>query len=1248
MKDNNIIQKIKELTSGFKGKDEPSARLTWLKDLVNSYKRYLPPRVVEKIILDPSAKKIEGERRIITVAFADLSGFTALSETMDPEDIANIINDFFTRMLKIVFKYEGSVDKFLGDALMVLFGAPIAHHDDPERAVRAALEMQQEMLKFNDEKKFSSPLAMSIGINTGPAVALNVGSEQKMEYTVIGDAVNLAARLEGVSKAGEIIISHNTYQQIADIIEVEKKPSVKVKGKKKPVLNYLVKEMREHYKLPDVSKLKIVGRQHERQVIESCLEKVEVNQTTILGIVGEPGTGKTRLGLEAVFLARKKNFAVLNARCMPYESNIAYTTIISLFTDYFKIRNESNEHDKKLLISLKLKKLGLVLDETLPYIGALYGLKFPQIEQIPPDELKKRIFDSIKEVFSGEARKSPLLIRVEDVQWSDPTSNELLDSLFNHSDEIPILFLFEYRSDFAFPWLSHKSYKNIALKSFSKEETLKYSQEILDTLSINQEILDTVYRKSSGNPLFIQEILKFLIRKGGVRKKKGQAVVSNRFKTLEIAESMSGVILAQIDRMSESDRHLLQYASVVGKTFRPALLSKITNISTDDLKETLERLVHFEGILVLQPDIDETIYEFISPTTYEVIYGSLFKTRRKELHLQIGGALEKQFAKQLFENSEQLAHHFVNSTDKAKGVTYAKLAADKSYRLYALKESLNFFQQALNLLGKKDLVPKQLQDKLEVLRRQGLVLRILGNLDQAIMNQKRSLRIARKLDSPQNEAGAYLNIGIIYQEMGVPQKGVNYWTRARRIAKNIGNKQIQALAVNNLGNYYLHTGDLDKAIGHFHDVANLSKEIDDERGLALANLNLGATAERKGDLQKALEYYSKAYVLFDRLGEKENIARCLNQVGITNLLIGNIETALKKLSDAEDLASKIGDKITESNAKGNIGLCYAQLWQLDKAYDKFSEALTIAQMIGDPAQQVNMNINLGDIHLYRGNLTHALGFHKKAAKLSQEHQDPFNEALVRRSLGWDYFYLGNYMKAQTELTNSQELFNKIGDRRNSVISLIGIAATRNSLGFFEDTENILTDIESKARAMKDLEILALALDVKSDLLIFRNESDQARDVLEQLPDICRKIGNKRLHAWTIAKIASVSYENEMYDEAKEYIKKSLALAREIGDATLATFTTITRAKIAIAEDDLTNGLNLLAKNTEQARKSGTKEYLAVNLHLIAHIFKTIGQEQEYQKNLSEYGKVVDSITENLLDPDKEIYLRRLELKLQKP
>ncbi len=217
MENNNIIQKIRELTSGFKGKDEPSARLTWLKDLVDSYKRYLPPRVVEKIILDPSAKKIEGERRIITVAFADLSGFTALSETMDPEDIANIINDFFTRMLKIVFKYEGSVDKFLGDALMVIFGAPVAHHDDPERAVRAALEMQQEMLKFNEQRAFDQPLSMSFGINTGPAVALNVGSEQRMEYTVIGDTVNVSARLEKVAGTGEIIMKVKRQSKILRI-----------------------------------------------------------------------------------------------------------------------------------------------------------------------------------------------------------------------------------------------------------------------------------------------------------------------------------------------------------------------------------------------------------------------------------------------------------------------------------------------------------------------------------------------------------------------------------------------------------------------------------------------------------------------------------------------------------------------------------------------------------------------------------------------------------------------------------------------------------------------------------------------------------------------------------------------------------------------------------------------------------------------------------------------------------------------
>ncbi|MGB3480072.1 MAG: tetratricopeptide repeat protein [bacterium] len=1244
MEDNNIIQKIRELTSGFKGKEEPSARLTWLKDVINSYKRYLPPRVVEKIILDPAAKKIEGERRIITVAFADLSGFTALSETMDPEDIANIINDFFTRMLKIVFKYEGSVDKFLGDALMVIFGAPIAHHDDPERAVRAALEMQQEIQRFNDKKKFSNPLAMSIGINTGPAVALNVGSEQRMEYTVIGDAVNLASRLEGVSKAGEIIISHNTYQQIADIIEVEKKPSVRVKGKKKPVLNYLVKEMREHYKLPDVSKLKIVGRQHERQVIESCLEKVEGNQSTILGIVGEPGTGKTRLGLEAVFLARKKNFAVLNARCMPYESNIAYTTIISLFNDYFKIKNESNEHDKKLLISLKLKKLSLELDTTLPYIGVLYAIQFPQLQGMPPNELKRRIFTVVKQILMKESERAPLLIRVEDLQWCDPTSIELFTFLLEDTQDTRFMFLYEYRSDYTFPWIKLTNYKNITLKNFPKSQVNDYMLQVLDVEKVDPQISETIFSKSQGNPLFVQEIVKYLLKKGGIRRYKGKAIVTSRFKDLEIAESISGVILAQIDRMSEAHRRLLQHASVIGKVFTPRLLSRVMNIPIENMQPDLDRLEHFEGVLLSRKEGgDVTLYEFLSPTTYEVTYGSLFKTRRKELHTVIGNTIEQDYGERVPEVFEQLAYHFSRSVNKGKGVHFSKLAAEKSYFLYALKESVNFFAQTLDLLGKKDLTNDEMKMQLEVLRRQGFVLKILGDFENALCSQKRSLRIAVKLNSPKDEAKACINIGIFCQEMGTPKKGLSYFTRARRIAKKTRDIASQMMAVNNLGNYYLHTGDLEKALQCYTEVANLSKTTNDKRMLAFANQNLGQVAIRKTDLESGLEHFKNALEGFVELGEKESIARCLNDIGMLSLQLGNIDNAIKKLNEAVDLASEIGQKEVESLAYGNIGLVFAQTWRLQDAYDKFSQALTIAQMTGDPKQNMFMNNNIGDIHQFRGNLQEATNYHTKAIDIALQIRDPFNEAIAERSLGWDYYYTGDYALALETFEKSQSVFQRIDDRRNAIMAMLGLAATQAHMGFSEEVLGMLQGMEAKAREIKDLEILANALDIKADCLIDLGRHAEAKKILEELPDLSRKIGNKRLYAWAIAKQAHIAACENNINAVQENIKKSMTLTGEIGDMILFLYNSMTKACLAINQENYVKSLNTLTKMVEQARASGSKGYLAQSLWFTAQIFKKLSKEKEAENYLSEYQTVMETLSQNLDEAQRQKLRQQIEI-----
>jgi adenylate cyclase len=1240
----DLITHITRITEGYKGTDDPVKRLQWLDGLIQSYQRYLPARVVDKIKVDPSAKKIEGERRTVTVAFADLSGFTALSETMDAEDIAGIINDFFKRMVAVVFKYEGSVDKFLGDALMVLFGAPIAHHDDPERAVRASLEMQQEMLEFNKEMKFEQPLSMSIGINTGPVVALNVGSDERMEYTVIGDTVNLAARLEGVSQAGEIIISHNTYQAIADIVEVEKKPSVKVKGKRKPVLNYLVKEMREHFKLPDVTKLELVGRQTEVEKMHQALLQAKQGKGTIVGIVGDPGTGKTRLALEGVVHAQKEGFQTINARCMPYEANTPYVTIISVLNEYFKIKKDTQEEEKRLLISIKLKNLGLVLDETLPFIGILYGLDFPQIETMPPDEIKKMIFDAIKKLLFAESMKHALLVRIEDFQWIDPTSNELFDFMFKDITQCPILFMFEYRSDYAFPWLGMDNCISIVLKDLSKEETHSFAQKVVNVESIDHSIVDIIYDKSCGNPLFVQEIVKFLLKKGGIRRYKGAARATSRFKNLEIAESIAGVILAQIDRMSEEDRHILQYASIIGKSFQPSLLSRIIHTEEGALQQNLERLEHFEGVLVSQSETEERIYEFISPTAYEVIYGSLLKKRRKTLHTEIGEMLEQLHKERLPEYVEQLAYHFSRSNAERKGVYYLKSAADKSYHLYAVKEAISFFDRALELLKKKELTSDELKDTLEVLRRQGfLFMKIIGDFNQALKNQKRSLKLARQLNSDLDEAAALLNIGIAYQEMGVPKKGLNYWTKARRIATRIGEKKIQALAVNNLGNYYLHTGDLKKAFEHFQEVAAISEEMNDKRGMALAFMNVGNVLEQKGDFQKAFSSYKRAHNFFDELNEKEQITRCLNLMGRTQLSLGNVNESMSTLNEAVKLASEIGDKITESYALGNIGLVHAQMWRLSDAYEKFSQSLTIAKMIGEPSQIISMSSNIGDIHLYQGNLTQAIDIHREAADRACEIHDPFFEASIRKNLAWDYYYQGRFAASMEEFEKSHQLFEQIGDRRNSAVIMLGRAAVMQATGINDAAEQIINNIEQKARELKDPEILALALNVKADIKVAQQAWTDASASLEELPDLSRQINDKRLYAWAMAKHAWCALANHDVTKAQESLEKSMGLAQDIGDKILKLTNLLTSIRFAIEQRDYTNALNTALQATEQARLCDAKELLARGLGMTAHIFLRIGKSDEADKYLAEQKKVVAQITEGMPEATQESYQNKIRI-----
>ena|GEM_PF-847261 len=1231
MAENQDIEKfIRELTDGYHGPDERSKRLDYLRHLIEAYKRYLPARVIEKIKVDPYSKRIDGERRNITVVFADLSGFTALSETMDAEDIASVINEFFTRMVRIVHKYGGSVDKFLGDALMVLFGAPVAHHDDPERAIRASLEMQEEMSRFNSEKNFASPLAMSIGVNTGPAVALNVGSEDRMEYTVIGDTVNLAARLEGVSKAGEIIISNFTYEHIADIAEAVKMPSVKVKGKKKPVINYLVKSMQEHRSVPVTIKTRLVGRREELQKIKDALQKVKQKNLLIMPVIGDPGSGKTRLGVENESMAAASGYTVLTARCMPYESSIPYRMITSLLNALYSIKPESSDEEKRIVVSLALKNRNLDLKDILPYIGILIGFEYDQTKNEPPEEVKKKIFRALKNIFQTEAEHNEVFIRIEDLQWSDPTSMELIDYFLKEIQrDTPILFLFECRSDYAFPWLQSGYCQALALKNLSPNETREFCQVALQGENIPDAVSALVYEKSSGNPLFAAEVTRLLLKKGALRRTKDGYVATERFKTIEIAESISSLILDQIDRMTELERRILQYASVIGKTFNRGLLTAILKIPDHELSPYLDKLQHFDGLLARGATADA--YEFSASTTYEVVYSSLLRKRRKELHLLIGNEVESVQSSRITEHLEELAHHFSLSTDERKGIYYLKAAADKTYHLYALKETLSFFENALALLKKKDLSTDEKKDALEVLRRQGWVLKISGRLQEALVSQKKSLKLAREINSPKDEGMAANNIGIIYHELGIPQKGLAYWSRAQSIGNKIDDTGLQTQAINNLGHLFLQSGELTKALDHYAQALSLSQKIGLHGEIAIGQMNIGSVYERMGDFAKAVEFYRKAITAFETIGEKDNIAKCLNLIGAAQMYSGNMDEALKRFEESAALSEKIGDPLNQSKALGNVGQIYAQLWQLEKALAFFEQSLALAHVTGEPLQIMNMKNNIGDVEFFQGELVSAVQHHQSALELSIKIQDLYSEGNIRRSLGWDLFNSAGFTGAQAEFKKSHDIFMKINDRRNGVISMLASCAV--ALHFEPNPDAILFVSETKEKAVEKNvpEIQMLALEIIADHKMYEPGVEPAvvLNLFDQLLQISLSLGQKRLHAWTLGKKALFRLSNSLLSEDNDTIAGSRSLSADLQDKRLAGLNALVEAGIFLACKNPADALTVLSPAAADLRTGNHRELLVIALLVLHDIFTRIGDKDEALRNQLEAQRLYENISGEL-------------------
>jgi class 3 adenylate cyclase/predicted ATPase len=1203
-------------------------RLTQTEKIVSSIERYLPRRVIDKILLNPDGSQVEGERRPVTVLFGDLSGFTAMSETLDPEQVVEVVNQYFDTMVEIAERYGGHIDKFMGDALMVLFGAPVAHEDDPLRACLAAIEMLEAMDRFAAERKME--LAMSIGLNTGEVVALNVGSKGRMEYTVIGDGVNLAARLEKVATARQCVIGENTYKQVKGKIRLQKLKPVMVKGKSKPQNVYLILGRMEEEKASALrsGSIKLVGRMEEMDTARRAIDEAKQGQGRVVAITGDPGVGKSRLAKELELSAREQSFRFCKGKCYAYSSSVAYLPFIKQLWQLIGIQEKDSADKKRDALQTFLSSLDLTDYE--PFVGSLLGIDYPETEELDPEKRKRKTFEAIREAYSRLSRKQPLAVAFEDLHWADTLTLELLEQLVEAAAGQPMLICCDYRPELALPFIARPHCRSLVLRKLDLRETWQMVSALAQVGDVSEEILDKILERTEGNPLFIEETIRSLLSRRLVKRDKENLIPSKRFGKMVLPNTVAAMVLGRIDRLNEDLRHTLQYAAVIGKEFDHQILARISRQSEEQVKKSLDHLEHFEGLLYSKLLEARRIYEFHSTTTHEAAYSTLLKARRQELHGKVAQTIERDYKAQLYPHYEDIAHHYYYSKDKDKAVFYLHKAGDKARNLYANRESLDFYQKGLEVLKGQKADHQALLETAELLGAQGAIFRLIGQRDKALKNFTTAAKIAKQEKNWQAESSYSLAAGAVYDLIGHPQNALELWEKVLEISRHSNDKQNESDALLNLGIFNMRQGNLDKALDLFATSLSISQVLKKDRDTTKRYGNIGEAYERKGELPKAIETYEKALELSRSHNFMEGIAKYSNNLGIVFVAMGEFDQALDYFTKAQSMAHKIGDRRVEIIASGNIGNIKAIQGSYEEAYRHFQQTQVIAEEIKDSAQQLSMLINMGLIHQIWGDQNVAINQHLQALDLSDRIGDRFSKLEIMRNLGVEYFLTAKYQEALETLTAAKTLATELDDFRFKTYLSVHLAALLQALAVHSDeylslAEQALDD----ARKIKDPEVILAAARTLVEIKLELGDLASAEEHINRALGFAEKTQNKREFAYGLLNLARLMFLKNSFEEMAGPLSEVLPLSQEIQDKVLLGRIYLLFSQRALQVKNVKEAGDYLKDTLEVSGKTGLLELLW-EAHLVGYKLGLMKEDKiESTKELHQAQDVIKQLLNNV-------------------
>src|SRR5262252_1542798 len=776
---------------------------------------YTPKHLAEKILNSKVA--LEGERKQVTVLFADLKGSMELLADRDPEEARKILDAVLERMMDAVHRFEGTVNQVMGDGIMALFGAPVAHEDHAVRACYAALRMQESVKEYAKEARHAhgASVQIRVGLNSGDVIVRAVGSDLRMDYTAVGQTTHLAARMEQLADPGTIVVTPATLSLVEERVEVASLGPVVIKGLTDPlevfeVTGVGVASTRLHAAARR-GLTRFVGRDSELEQLWRVQEQAGRGRGQVMALVGEAGVGKSRLVYEFTHSYRTQGWLVLEAASVSYGKATSYLPVIALLKSYFKIQDRDDQREMREKVTGKLLALDRSLEPTLPALLSLLDIPVedPTWQTALPEQRRRQTLDGVKRLLLREAREQPLVVIFEDLHWIDAETQALLDGLVESLGSARLLLLVNYRPEYQHAWVGKTYYSQLRLDALPPAS----AADLLDALLGEDPSLASLKQLlvKRGNPFFVEESVRTLVETKALAGGPGRYRLDKPLAAIQIPATVQAMLAARIDRLPPEAKWLLQVASVIGTDVPFVLLREVGEEPEDQLRTLLTQLQAAEFLheTALFPDVE---YSFKHALTHEVTYGGLLQEHRRPLHARIVEAIEKVHRDRLDDQVERLAHHAVRGNLREKAVDYLQQAGLKAAGRSALHDARVSFNQALDMVQELPENPSTLEKAFDVRIQLRAVLLQLDELRDVLGHMREAERIAERLNDEGKQARVWAFMSWSYRQKGDLDDALVLGTRALDITKRREDLDFQLHAASGLVELHFYRGDLSRAI----------------------------------------------------------------------------------------------------------------------------------------------------------------------------------------------------------------------------------------------------------------------------------------------------------------------------------------------------------------------------------------------------------------------------------------------------